>query len=109
MVGYLIVCMYSIEQEGVAGVFYSKQKPRVYTINLKPRHGTTVLHNAIARRALFGHGLCTWLSDCGAALLLPQKSIKSCICVERSRALQLGKTLSQLPLRVTQLSRCYLC
>ena len=36
--------------------FYSKQKPRVCTINHKPRHGTTVLYNAIARRALFGHG-----------------------------------------------------
>ena len=80
----------SIEHEGVA---------RVCTINHKPRHGTTVLYNAIARRALFGHGLCTWLSDCGAAL--PHKR-------ERSRALQLGKTLSQLPLRVTQLSRCYI-
>ena len=82
----------SIEHEGVARVFYSKQKPRVCTINHKPRHGTTVLYNAIARRALFGHGLCTWLSDCAALLHL-----------------QLGKTLSQLPLRVTQLSRCYLC
>ena len=98
----------SIEHEGVARVFYSKQKPRVCTINHKPRvctinhkprHGTTVLYNAIARRALFGHGLCTWLSDCGAAL--PHKR-------ERSRALQLGKKLSQLPLRVTQLSRCYI-
>ena len=87
----------SIEHEGVARVFYSKQKPRVCTINHKPRHGTTVLYNAIARRALFGHGLCTWLSDCGAAL--PHRR-------ERSRALQLGKTLSQLPLRGTQLSRC---
>ena len=54
---------------------------------------------AIARRALFGHGLFTRLSDFGAAL--PHKR-------ERSRALQLGKTLSQLPLRVTQLSRCYI-
>ena len=88
----------SIEHEGVARVFYSKQKPRVCTINHKPRHGTTVLYNAIARRALFGHGLCTRLSDCA---LLHKR--------ERSRALQLGKTLSQLPLRVTQLSRCYLC
>ena len=41
----------SIEHEGVARVFYSKQKPRVCTINHKPRHGTTVLYNAIARRA----------------------------------------------------------
>ena len=90
----------SIEHEGVARVFYSKQKPRVCTINHKPRHGTTVLYNAIARRALFGHGLCTWLSDCGRALLHKR---------ERLLALQLGKTLSQLPLRVTQLSRCYLC
>ena len=32
----------SIEHEGVARVFYSKQKPRVCTINHKPRHGTTV-------------------------------------------------------------------
>ena len=80
----------SIEHEGVARVFYSKQKPRVCTINHKPRHGTTVLYDAIARRALFGHGLCPWLSDCGAAL--PHRR-------ERSRALQLGKTLSQLPLR----------
>ena len=39
-------------------------------INHKPRHGTIVLYNAIARRALFGHGLCRWLSDRGAALLL---------------------------------------
>ena len=30
----------SIEHEGVARVFYSKQKPRVYTINHKPRHGS---------------------------------------------------------------------
>ena len=29
----------SIEHEGVARVFYSKQKPRVCTINHKPRHG----------------------------------------------------------------------
>ena len=69
----------SIEHEGVAGMFYSKQKPQVCTINHKSHHGTTVL--AIARRALFGHGLCTWLSDCGAALLHKR---------ERSRALQLG-------------------
>ena len=40
----------SIEHEGVARVFYSKQKPRVCTINHKPRHGTTVLYDAIARR-----------------------------------------------------------
>ena len=39
----------SIEHEGVARVFYSKQKPRVCTINHKPRHGTTVLYNAIAQ------------------------------------------------------------
>ena len=39
----------SIEHEGVARVYYSKQKPRVCTINHKPRHGTTVLYNAIAR------------------------------------------------------------
>ena len=55
-------------------VFYSKQKPRVCTINHKPRHGTTVLYNAIARRALFGHGLCTWLSDCDTVLLLTAKN-----------------------------------
>ena len=35
----------SIEHEGVARVFYSKQKPRVCTINHKPRHGTTVLQS----------------------------------------------------------------
>ena len=64
----------SIEHEGVARVFYSKQKPRVCTINHKPRHGTTVLYNVISRRALFGHGLCTWLSDCGAVLLLTAKT-----------------------------------
>ena len=39
----------SIEHEGVARVFYSKQKPRVCTINHNPRHGTTVLYNAIAQ------------------------------------------------------------
>ena len=39
----------SIDHEGVARVFYSKQKPRVCTINHKPRHGTTVLYNAIAQ------------------------------------------------------------
>ena len=39
----------SIEFEGVTRVFYSKQKPRVCTINHKPRHGTTVLYNAIAQ------------------------------------------------------------
>ena len=35
----------SIEHEGVARVFYSKQKPRVCTINHKPRRGTTVLQS----------------------------------------------------------------
>ena len=54
--------------------FYSKQKPRVCTINHKPLHGTTVLYNEIARRALFGHGLCTWLSDRSAVLLLTAKT-----------------------------------
>ena len=39
----------SIEHEGVARVFYSKQKPRVCTINHKPRHGTTVLYDTIAQ------------------------------------------------------------
>ena len=81
----------SIEHEGVARVFYSKQKPRVCTINHAPPWYNCL---AIARRALFGHGLYTWRSDCGAAL--PHKR-------ERSRALQLGKTLSQLPLRFTSL------
>ena len=55
----------SIEHEGVARVFYSKQKPRVCTINHKPQLSCTMQ----SRRALFGHGLCTWLSDCGVALL----------------------------------------
>ena len=45
----------SIVHEGIARVFYSKQKPLVCTINHKPRHGTTVLYNAIMRRALCGH------------------------------------------------------
>ena len=69
-------CFY--RTQGCSPNVYSKQKPRVCTINHKSRHGTTVLYNAIARRALFGHGLCTWLSDCGAALLHKR---------ERSRAL----------------------
>ena len=72
-------------------MFYSKQKPRACTINHKPRHGTTVLYNAIARRALFGHGLCTWLSDRGAALLLIAKTdqiLRLRKKFERSRALQ---------------------
>ena len=37
---------------GYALVFYSKQKPRVCTINHKPRHGTTVLYDAIVRADL---------------------------------------------------------
>ena len=39
----------SIEHEGVVRVFYSKHKTGVFTINNKPRHGTTVLYNAIAK------------------------------------------------------------
>ena len=70
----------SIEHEGVA---------RVCTINHKPRHvqcnrAGPYLGTDCAR----GYQIAAW---------------------RRSRALQLEKTLSRLPLRVTQLSRCYLC
>ena len=58
-------------------LFYSKQKPRVCTINHKPRHGTTVLYNAIARRALFGHGLGT---DCARGYQIAAR--RYCICVK---------------------------
>ena len=70
----------SIEHEGVARVFYSKQKPRVCTINHKPRHGTTVLYNAIARRALFGHGLGT---DCARGYQIAAR--RYCICCVKGR------------------------
>ena len=91
----------SIEHEGVARVFYSKQKPRVCTINHKPRHGTTVLYNAIAQGLI-------WARIVHVAIILQRRATRLHMR-ERSWALQLGKTLSKLRLRVTQLSRCYLC
>ena len=85
----------------------------VYTINHKPRHGTctTVLYNAIARRAFFGHGWCTWLLDCGAALLLTVKIDQILHMRRKVTSASAGEDALtvQLPLRVTQLSRCYLC
>ena len=44
---------------------------RVCTINHKPRPR---YNNAIAHRALFGHILCTWLSNHGVVLLLTTKT-----------------------------------